>query len=233
MNNQRKVFSRREMLEMTLGIGGLAALGGSAFAQETDRLFTPLMDLGPFYPVLKPKDLDADLTIIKGRKTRAEGDIVHVAGRVLNPKGEAVAGAKIEIWQANTHGRYAHPSDTHNAPLDPNFQGYAVLKTDSNGRYHFKTVKPGAYPFTPTAQRTPHIHFDVTGKDNRLVTQMFFPDEPLNEKDVLFLELRSRFELAKVPVSDANAIIAKSLPPPKEIEAGATLLNWDIVLFNG
>jgi len=233
MNKQEKGLSRRQMLEMAIGIGGLTALGGSAFAQEASRLFTPRIDMGPFYPVLQPKDLDADLTIIKGHKAQAEGDIVHVTGRVLNQKGKPVSGARIEIWQANTHGRYAHASDPNTAaPLDPNFQGSAILKTDSNGRYHFKTIKPGPYPISPTSQRTPHIHFDVTGKDTKLVTQMFFPDEPLNEKDVLYLELRSRFERQGQPMSNADVVFAKQLPPTKEIQANAKLLAWDIVLFN-
>jgi protocatechuate 3,4-dioxygenase, beta subunit len=231
MNKQEKVFSRRQMLEMTVGFGGLAALGGSVFAQEAKQLVTPEVGMGPFYPVLKPLDKDADLTAIAGKTGRAKGKIVHVTGRVLNQKGEPVAGAKIEIWQANTHGRYTHPSDPNTAPLDPNFQGFAVLRTDNEGRYRFKTIKPGPYAIGPTVQRTPHIHFDVEGKANRLVTQMFFPDEPLNDKDPLLLGLRSQFELSKLPVSNADVIIAKSLPPTKEIEAGATLLNWDLILF--
>jgi protocatechuate 3,4-dioxygenase, beta subunit len=231
MNEQEKVFSRRQMLEMAVGFGGLAAFGGSVFAQEAKRLSTPEIAMGPFYPVLKPLDKDADLTTIAGKTGRAEGKIVHLTGRVLNQKGEPVVGAKIEIWQANTHGRYTHPTDPNTAPLDPNFQGFAVLTTDKEGRYRFKTIKPGPYSVGPTVQRTPHIHFDVEGKANRLVTQMFFPDEPLNDKDPLFLELRSRFEHSKQPVSNADVIIAKSLPPTKEIEAGATLLNWDIILF--
>jgi protocatechuate 3,4-dioxygenase beta subunit len=160
MNNQRKVFSRREMLEISLGIGGLTALGNSAFAQEAKRLITPEAIVGPFYPVLKPLDKDADLTLIAGNKTRAAGKIVHVTGRVLNPKGEPVKGAKIEIWQANTYGRYSHPSDPYDAPIDPNFQGYTILTTDSEGRYRFKTTKPGAYPATKTWTRPPHIHVD-------------------------------------------------------------------------
>ncbi len=233
MNNQRKVFSRREMLEMSLGIGGLAVFGGSAFAQQAQRMITPPFDVGPFYPIVHPKDIDTDLTLVKGRKKRAEGDIVYVEGQVLNMKGEPVSGAKIEIWQANKFGRYAHPSDPNTAPLDENFQGFAVIKSDAQGRYRFKTIKPGAYPINPTHLRTPHIHFDVMGKNNRLATQMFFPDEPLNEKDLLFLELRSRFEILKRPSGRADVLIAKSLPPTKEIEAGATLLSWDIVLLNG
>ncbi len=227
MNEQEKVFSRRQMLEMAAGFGGLAMLGGSVFAQQSERFVTPEVGMGPFYPMLKPLETDADLTAVAGRTGLAAGKIVHVAGRVFDQKGKTVAGAKIEIWQANTHGRYAHPSDPNTAPLDPNFQGYAVLTTDSAGRYHFKTIKPGAYPISPTAQRPPHIHFDVEGKANRLVSQMFFPNEPLNEKDSLFLDLRSQSE------KTAAAVIAQTLPPTKEIEKDAMLLNWDIVLING
>lgn len=225
-----KLLSRREML--ALGLGGLA-LGGSAFAQETRRLITPPFDVGPFYPIVHPKDVDADLTLIEGRKKRAEGDIVYVEGRVLNIKGESVQDAEIEIWQANKYGKYAHPSDPNKTPLDENFQGFAVINTDSQGRYRFKTIKPGSYPVNPTHLRTPHIHFDVRGKNNRLATQMFFPNEPLNEKDILFQELRSRFEVLKPRFTNAEMLIAKQLPATKEIEIGATLLSWDIVLVNG
>lgn len=225
MNEQEKTFSRRRMLEMTVGFGGLAVLGGSVFAQQAERVETPEVGMGPFYPMLKPLDKDADLTSIKGQKGVAQGTIVHVAGRVLDLKGKPVAGARIEIWQANTHGRYSHPSDPNRAPLDPNFQGYAVLTTDAQGRYRFKTIKPGAYPISPTEQRPPHIHFDVEGKANRLVSQMFFPNEQLNEKDALFLGLQS--QSAKI------AVTAQNLPSTKEIEKDALLLNWDIVLLNG
>lgn len=223
MNNQQKFFSRREMLEMAIGLGGLAALSGTAFAQEAKRLITPEAMVGPFYPILKPLDKDADLTVIAGNKTRAAGKIVHVTGRVLNQKGEPVEGAKIEIWQANTHGRYSHPSDPNDAPIDPNFQGYTILTTDAEGRYRFKTIKPGAYPATKTWTRPPHIHVDITGKTDRLTTQMFFPGEPLNEKDGIFLEMGS----------DKLAAVAKLLPPTKEIESDAMLLTWDIVLAKG
>ena len=225
MKKQENILSRRRMFEMAFGTGGLIACGNAGFAQTAQRIVTPEVQMGPFYPMLKPLDADADLTAVNGRTGRAAGAVIHVAGRVLDQKGKPAAGATIEIWQANTHGRYAHQSDPNRAPLDPNFQGYAVLKTDAEGRYRFKTVKPGAYPISPTELRPPHIHFDVEGKANRLVSQMFFPDEPLNEKDRLFLNLSSQSEKA--------AVLAQKMPPPKEIEKDAMLFNWDIVLFNG
>ena len=227
MKNEEKNFSRRQILKMGFGFGGLTVLGGSALAQKVNRIVTPQVTMGPFYPMMKPLDKDADLTSVKGRKGLATGSIIHVAGRVLDLKGNPVKGAKIEIWQANTYGRYSHPSDLNTAQLDPNFQGYAVLKTDGEGRYRFKTIKPGAYPASPILLRSPHIHFDVEGKANRLVSQMFFPDEPLNEKDALFLDLRTQSE------KTAAAVIAQSLAPTKDIEKDAMLLNWDVVLING
>lgn len=223
MKKPETIMSRRQMLEMSLGIGSLAAFGGSIFAQEAGRLLTPEVDMGPFYPMLKPLDKDADLSQIAGSKTRAVGKIVHVTGRVLNEKGEPVKNAKIEIWQANAEGRYSHPADPNTAPLDPNFQGYGVIKTDAEGRYRFKTVKPGAYPVNADWTRPPHIHLDVSGKIDRLVTQMFFPDELLNAKDRILLDLGSGKESA----------VAKMLSPTKEIEADAMLLAWDIVLAKG
>ena len=213
------------MLASAMGLGGLV-LGGNAVAQEAARLYTPEVALGPFYPMLKPLDVDADLTIIKGHKKRAEGEIIHIAGRVLNQNGDPVRGASIEIWQANAKGRYAHRSDTNPLPIDENFQGFAVLKTDAQGRYRFKTIKPGAYPVSPTELRTPHIHVDVKGKHNRLTSQMFFPGEALNEKDMLFLDLK------RVEPKNYTAVVATAMPS-KEVPTGETLLNWDIVLLNG
>ena len=219
-------LTRREMLISAIGLGGLA-LGGSSLAQEAARLYTPEVMLGPFYPMLKPLEVDADLTMVKGRRGRAEGEIIHVTGRVVNQKGDPVQGAAIEIWQANANGRYAHPSDTNPLPVDENFQGFAVLKTDAQGRYRFKTIKPGAYPVTPTELRTPHIHVDVKGKQNRLTSQMFFPGEPLNDKDMLFNDLK------RVEPKNFMAVLAQEMALPKEIPAGEKLLNWDIVLLNG
>src|SRR6185369_2609838 len=167
MNKQGKGFSRRELLEMAIGAGGLTLYGdtASAFAPlPTEPVFTPSIILGPFYPQIKLSEQDPDLTVLAGRQKRAAGEVVYLTGRVLNLKGKPVSGAKISIWQANSHGRYSHKSDQNTAPLDPNFQGYGLQTTDAEGRYRFKTIKPGAYPAPVVGMRAPHIHFEVEAK---------------------------------------------------------------------
>src|SRR5882724_8266872 len=178
-------ISRRHVLGMAVAVGSLAMSGSvsAVLAQALRR--TPGQILGPFYPVVKPLHQGADLTTIPGKPGRAAGQVIHVMGRVLNPQGQPVQGASVEIWQANTHGRYTHPSDTNPAPLDPNFEGFAVLTTDSEGHYRFKTIKPGAYPTGRTSTRPPHIHLRLVAHMDELVTQMYFDGEPLNEKDPL------------------------------------------------
>jgi protocatechuate 3,4-dioxygenase beta subunit len=228
VNSRKRTFSRREVLGIASSLGYLALTHPlrSVLAQEVKRDLTPEQIMGPFYPMIRPLDHDMDLTVLKGRRGHAQGTLVHLTGRVFNTSGEPVRGARVEIWQANTHGRYAHPSDVNPAPLDPNFQGYGVQITDSEGRYRFKTIKPGAYPINPVNPsniRPPHIHFDVMGKKDRLVTQMYFPDEQLNELDVVFKELGSSKALA----------IGKALPLTKELEPDSLLMNWDIVLEKG
>ena len=226
--NPPKNLSRREMLEMATALGFLAITQplSSVLAQQVKRQPTPEQIMGPFYPILRPLDHDMDLTVIKGKRGHAQGKLIHLTGRVLNNQGEPVKGARIEVWQANTHGRYAHPTDINPAPLDANFQGYGVQVTDAEGRYRFKTIKPGAYPINPvnpTSIRPPHIHFDVLGTKDRLVTQMYFPDEPLNEQDIIFKDLG--------PAKDAT--IGKVLPLTKELEPDSLLINWDIILEKG
>jgi len=226
MNKREKSLSRRQMLEMAIGLSGFALSGtvGSVFAQEARRLFTPPVTVGPFYPQMKPLDQDADLTVLAGNHGRAQGKVIHLMGRVMNLKGEPVSGVKVQIWQADAHGRYSHPSDPNTAPLDPNFQGYGVQTTDAEGRYRFKTIKPGAYPGLISGMRTPHIHFEVSGRFDRVITQMFFPNEPLNEQDNVLRGLREPYK---------QVVFAKLMPPTKELETDSVVGVWDIVLLKG
>jgi protocatechuate 3,4-dioxygenase beta subunit len=217
-------ISRRRIFGMAAALGGLAMFGrmGAALAQALRR--TPDQILGPFYPVVKPLHQAADMTLLPGKAGRASGQVIHLMGRVLNPQGQPIAGARVEIWQANTHGRYTHPGDHNPAPLDPNFEGYALLTTDAEGRYRIKTVKPGAYPAGPDSRlRPPHIHFDVTGKSNRLVTQLYFAGEPLNANDP-FLQSAG-------PGKDR--LIVSLAPPTAGLESDSLVGVWDIVLDRG
>lgn len=214
-------LSRRRLLEMSVIAGGALLLPrvDLAFAQPAERMPTSEQAMGPFYPVAKPIDQDADLTVIAGKPGKAQGQVIYVMGRVMDLKGRPIPNAQVEIWQANTFGRYTHPNDTNPAPLDPNFEGYGLLVTDQEGRYRFKTIKPAAYPASADWTRPPHIHFQITTKANRFVTQMYFAGEPLNEKDSLLAS-----------ASNKDTLITKLTPPSKGLEPDVLVADWDIVL---
>jgi len=131
---------------------------------------------------------DADLTAQHGAEPI--GERIIVSGRLLDEAGRPIAGQLVEVWQANAAGRYAHEGDQHPAPLDPNFTGAGRCLTDAEGGYRFVTVKPGAYPWKnhQNAWRPAHIHFSVFGRKftERLVTQMYFPGDPLFAFDPIF-----------------------------------------------
>src|SRR5262249_53952674 len=147
---------------------------------------------GPVYGDGSVEEADADLT--SRHDGRPQGQLIVVSGRVLEEDGRPVGGSLVEIWQANAAGRYRHDVDRHEAPLDPNFDGTGRYLTDSEGRYRFVTVKPGAYPWPnhPNAWRPAHIHFSLFGRafSQRLVTQMYFPDDPLFPYDPIFNAVR-------------------------------------------
>lgn len=216
-----KRLSRRELIRLCgLVSAGCAAGAPPIAAAQTETRRTPTQVLGPFDRVVKPRDQDADLTMIAGRSARAEGQIVQLAGRVINRHGRPVTGARIEMWQANRHGRYRHPSDRNPAPLDPNFEGFALLRTDAEGRYRFTTIKPGPYPEDSGTMRAPHIHFDVIGRANRLVTQMYFAGESLNDTD-RFLATAAR---------NRDCLIVPFTPSSGSQNQGSVEGTWDIVL---
>ncbi|MBF6569196.1 MAG: protocatechuate 3,4-dioxygenase subunit beta [Candidatus Binataceae bacterium] len=131
---------------------------------------------------------DEDMTRFDGGL--AIGERIVVTGRVLDEDGRAIAHTLIELWQANAAGRYAHHNDSHDAPLDPHFAGIGRVLTDSAGTYRFVTVKPGAYPWRnhPNAWRPQHIHFSLFGPGfaTRLITQMYFPGDPILAFDPVF-----------------------------------------------
>jgi len=178
---------------------------------------TPDQILGPFYPVRRTPIETGDLT----QGGRAAGTVLYLSGRVLTCSGKPVAGARVEIWQANGKGRYDHPHDTNTAPIDPNFAGFAVTTTDEGGHYAFKTIRPAAYPTGPDRMRPAHIHFSVTGVNEQLVTQMYFKGDPWNEKDTWLNSARRKDALIVDPV------------PAEGKEPGAQEVTFDIVLMRG
>jgi protocatechuate 3,4-dioxygenase beta subunit len=162
---------------------------------------------GPVFGEGDVAPLDHDLT--RQHKGEPLGERIVVSGRVTDEAGRPLANTLVEIWQANAAGRYAHRVDRHPAPLDPNFSGGGRCLTAADGTYRFVTIKPGAYPWEnhPNAWRPAHIHFSLFGRAfaDRLVTQMYFPSDPLLAYDPIFQSVRdedarwllvARFDLA-------------------------------------
>ncbi len=149
---------------------------------------TELTGPGPALGMVTPED--ADLTTNAGAGGEAIGQRIIVTGQVLNEHGAPVANTLVEVWQANAAGRYLHRSDDWPAPLDPNFLGIGRCRSDAEGVYRFLTIRPGAYPWRnhPNAWRPAHIHVSLLGPSSisRLVTQMYFPDDPLLALDPIF-----------------------------------------------
>ena len=144
----------------------------------------------PVYGTSALGEFDHDLT--KNSRVNGEplGERIVVHGKVMDEMGNPIPNTLVEVWQANACGRYVHKVDQHDAPLDPNFLGAGRTLTDANGFYKFYTIKPGAYPWGnhPNAWRPNHIHFSLFGThlESRLVTQMYFPGDPLLQYDPIF-----------------------------------------------
>jgi protocatechuate 3,4-dioxygenase, beta subunit len=175
---------------------------------------------GPALGDLRPSTIVNDLTT-----AGPVGERIVVSGRLLDTDGRPIADSLVEIWQANAAGRYHHRNDRWDAPLDPNFTGAGRCVTDGEGRWSFTTIKPGPYPWGnhPNAWRPAHIHFSVFGRafDERLVTQMYFPGDPLFDFDPIFQSVRdpkARERLISTFRMDASQ------------ESYALAYEWDIVV---
>ncbi|QBG36107.1 protocatechuate 3,4-dioxygenase [Litorilituus sediminis] len=178
--DNRRAFLKKSLLG-TLG----AVVAGSVNAQTS----TPRDAEGPFYPITPQKDKDADLTKVAGKSGTAKGTIIEIYGQVLDTNLQPIEGATIDLWQANSFGKYHHPHDNSDAPIDEHFQSWAIIQSGKEGKFRFKTVMPGAYPYQaePEDQRTPHIHMKI-GKHGYepVLTQMYFPDQEQNKTDGLY-----------------------------------------------
>ncbi len=201
------MISRRQTV---LGLAAATGIASPALALTR----TPRQTTGPFYPDVLPSESDADLVRI-GSGPAAFGEEIEITGRLLGSDGRPISGGFVELWQANAYGRYSHSRDTSNAPLDPNFQGHGIVRTDDLGRYRFRTIKPGEY-----TGRTRHLHFQVGGPGfETLPTQMYFAGDPGNERDFLWTAIR-----------DPLAREALTVPFVREAGSSVDVGIFDIVL---
>jgi protocatechuate 3,4-dioxygenase beta subunit len=140
--------------------------------------------LGPFFD-RKLVRIGNDLTRLVPDQPQAQGEVIEITGQVRQAGAAPVPGCLIELWQANAAGRYAHPADRSDRPLDPNFRGFGRAITDADGRYGFRTIKPGPVPYRGNRWQAPHILVSLfaAGLLRRLVTRLYFADEPANEAD--------------------------------------------------
>jgi protocatechuate 3,4-dioxygenase, beta subunit len=190
---------------------------------EVPLTLSELTGPGPAISAVTPED--ADLTRNAGTGGEAIGQRIIVTGRVLDERGAPIPNTLLEIWQANAAGRYLHRRDQWPGPLDPNFLGMGRCLTDEAGVYRFLTVRPGAYPWRnqPNAWRPAHIHFSLFGPStlSRLITQMYFPDDPLLPLDPIF---------NSVPTDKARARMIAAYDHEVTEEEWALGWRWDIVL---
>ena len=177
---------------------------------------------GPLLGEGRVGERDHDLTVQHAGEPL--GERIVVTGRVLDGDGRPVPGSLVEVWQANACGRYRHDGDRHPAPLDPNFSGAGRCLTDAEGRFRFVTVKPGAYPWQnhANAWRPAHIHFSLFGRafTQRLITQMYFPGDPLFAFDPI---------LGSVPETARERLVAR-FDLDATVPEWALAYRWDIVL---
>ena len=181
---------------------------------------------GPVFGEEALEPLDNDLT--RHGEGEPLGERIVVQGRVLDEDGRPLRGALVEVWQANAAGRYRHDRDRHPAPLDPNFLGAGRCLTDDEGRYRFVTIRPGSYPWGnhENAWRPAHIHFSLFGRQftQRLVTQMYFPGDPLFPYDPIFAAVRD---------PRARELLIASFDLDVTQPEWALGYTWDIVLGRG
>lgn len=202
--------NRRKLM---LGLGGVIALSTSSVARTL--VFTPSQTAGPFYPVELPLDDDNDLTLIKGRKGSANGIISDVTGRIVDINGKPLSKMRIEIWQCDVNGRYRHPHENSRRPMDENFQGHGLARTNDQGQYRFRTIRPVQYP-----GRTPHIHVAVFPQGERpFVTQLYVAGDKRNDTDFIYNNIPS----------DKRKLITAEFKPTVS-DGAKQQANFDIIL---
>ncbi len=180
-----------------------------------DLLLTPSQTRGPFHPIPpidKQEYFDVDLTRRSENASVADGEIIAIRGNVVDISGKTLDDVTVEVWQACASGRYNHPNDKGESPLDPNFQYWGRMQTGADGSFSFKTIQPGKYP-----GRTPHIHFRVVApKREILETQLYFAsNEALNSKDGVYNSVPPKQRKAVTTALESLATNPKDQSSPK------------------
>jgi protocatechuate 3,4-dioxygenase beta subunit len=215
--NYRAAFSRRTFLASTAF--PLFTTRG-AYANLLDDLTkTPAQTEGPFYPNKLPLDTDNDLIVVNDGITPAVGEITHLTGKILDPSGNPVRNALVEIWQCDANGVYLHTgdSDRKKDQQDQNFQGFGRFMTGSSGEYYFRTIKPVPYP-----GRTPHIHFKIKrGGKHLLTTQCYIKGHAGNSRDGIYRSLRD---------ARARDAVTIEFAPARDSKIGELAARFNVVL---
>lgn len=221
--NNAKTLQRRHFLAGAAG-SVLAPLAVAQTTREQTRV-TPSQTLGPFYPRNageRPAETDADLLRVEGDRVLTKGVPIYLTGRVLDLRGQPLTQAAVEIWQCDANAVYHHPAGGAEAERDPNFQGYGAARTDATGAFHFRTIKPVAYP-----GRTPHIHVRVQAPGvSPFATQWYLADDPGNRRDFLFARLSADEQAALTLKFEptAAADVTHSLARATQMVARAALV---------
>lgn len=211
-----KPIARRNFIKK-LVIGTSACVVGTKIQAKE---ITPSEMEGPYYPITPQDDKDADLTRVKGKSGVAKGEKIEVFGQIMDQNSNPIEGVTVDLWQANSHGKYHHPHDPNPKPLDENFQPWAILKSGAKGEYKIKTIVPGIYPITGTdMKRTPHIHFKISKNGYKsLLTQMYFPNHPANAADPLIMDRTKK---------ETELMTAKKI---KQLPNGITQYQFNIII---
>lgn len=205
------LWTRRKVI----GTMAMAFAAPGAFAEQL--ALTPRQTEGPFYPDKLPLDTDNDLLIINDGISPAVGAVTHLSGRLLDAKGDPIRNAVVEIWQVDGNGVYLHTGSNDAAKRDANFQGFGRFLTGSTGGYHFRTIKPVAYP-----GRTPHIHFAVKMKGReKWTTQCYVKGEPGNETDGVIRGIKD---------ARARESVMVDFAPIPGLKTGELAARFDIVM---
>lgn len=212
-----RTLSRRKLIGSAMAAGLIVAAPSAAFAKMCAE--TPRQPEGPFY-MGSAERLRNDLTWAGHPSRPAQGDVIHIAGQVTDRDCKPLPGVRVEIWQACVTGRYSHPGDRNSAWMDPNFGYFGNFFTGADGRYAFKTIKPGAYRISRSLMRPAHIHFKINGgRRGRLTTQMYFEGDA---------HIKTDYSLRSMPTARRKRLILA--PGRNPDNSGQDLYRFDISL---